>query len=149
MKSGLLAPKDSCALAFFKNTLFVIFAVENEDEAWFRWGDEKYRRLGTAKVQGIVKDDKSSVVRPGCYIISDSKFIGGDEICRNLQISRVVFYSRDYGMLAYPDEELEASGVVEEVTLEDGKKYYRVVIGYFGSYLNQRRNDEYIKVVDD
>ena len=134
---------------FFRNTLFVIFAVEKEDEAWFKWGKEKYKRIGIAKFRGIVKDNKSSVVRPGCYIISDSKFIGGDEICKNLQISRVVFYSRDYCMLAYPDEEIEASGVVEEVTQEDGKKYYRVVIGYFGSYLNQRRDNEYIKLVDD
>ena len=134
---------------FFKNTLFVIFAVENEDEAWFRWGDEKYRRLGTAKVQGIVKDDKSSVVRPGCYIISDSKFIGGDKICKNLQISRIVFYSRDYCMLAYRDEKIEASGVVEEVAKKNGEKDYRIVIGYFDSYMNGRREDEYIKVADD
>ena len=134
---------------FFRDTLFVIFAVENEDEAWFKWGREKYKRVGIAKFRGTVKDNKSSVVRPGCYIISDPKFVGGDEACKNLKISAVVFYSRDYCMLAYPDENIEASGVVEEVTKKDGEKYYRIVIGYFGSYLNQRRNDEYIKVVDD
>src|SRR3989338_2105129 len=134
---------------FFKDTLFIIFAVENEGESWFKWGKEKYKRMGIAKFQGRVKDNKSSVVRPGCYIISDSKFVGGDETCKNLQISKVVFYSRDYCMLAYPGEKIEASGVIEEVTQEDGKKYYRVVTGYFGSYLNQRRDNEYVKAVDD
>ncbi|MEK6869653.1 MAG: hypothetical protein AABX63_05320 [Nanoarchaeota archaeon] len=134
---------------FFKNTLFVIFAVENEDEAWFKWGQEKYKRIGIAKFHGIVKDNKSSVVRPGCYVISDSKFVDGDGACKSLEISKVVFYSRDYCMLAYPNEKIEASGVVEEVTQKNGKKYYRIVIGYFGSYLNQRRDNEYIKVVDD
>lgn len=134
---------------FFKNTLFVIFAVENDDEAWFRWGREKYRRAGIAKFRGIVKDNKSSIVRPGCYIISDSKFVGGDDSCKNLQISKIVFYSRDYCMLAYPGEKIEASGVIEEVTPENGEKYHRIVIGYFGSYLNKRRDEEYIKVLDD
>ena len=133
---------------FFKNTLFVIFAVENEDEAWFKWGMEKYRRIGIAKFSGIVRDNKSSVVRPGCYVISDSKFAGGDEACKSLQISKIVFYSRDYCMLAYPGEKIEASGVVEEVAQENGKKYYRIVTGYFGSYLNQRRDNEYIKVIE-
>lgn len=132
---------------FFKDTLFVIFAVENADETWFRWGEEKYKALGSAKFSGIVKDDKNSVVRPGCYIISDSKFINGGISCRGLQISKVVFYSRDYCMLAYPDEKVEASGVVEEVTTKSGEKYCRIVVGYFDSYLNGRRDSEYIKVI--
>jgi len=134
---------------FFKDTLFIIFAVENEDEAWFRWGQEKYKEIGTAKFEALVKDNKSSIVRPGCYMISDSKFIDGDETCKNLQISKIVFYSRDYCMLAYPNEKVEVSGVVEEVTRENGEKDYRLVIGYFDSYMNGKRDDEYIKVVDD
>jgi len=51
-------------------------------------------------------------------------------------------------MLAYPDEKIEASGTVEEVTLISGEKYYRLVIGYFDSYLNGRRDNEYIKIDD-
>lgn len=134
---------------FFKNTLFIIFAVENEGEAWFKWGEEKYKKLGIAKFEALVKDNKNSVVRPGCYEISNSRFIHGDASCKNVAVSRVVFYSRDYCMLAYPKERIEASGIVEEVTPKSGEKYYRIVIGYFDSYLNGRRDDEYIKVVDD
>ena len=52
-------------------------------------------------------------------------------------------------MLAYPDEKIEASGVVEEVTKKSGEKYYRLVIGYFDSYLSDRRDNEYIKVIKD
>lgn len=133
---------------FFKNTLFVIFAVENGDETWFKWGDEKYRAIGNAKFEAIVKDDKNSVVRPGCYIISGSKFISGDSQCKNLQISKVVFYSRDYSMLAYRGEKIEVSGIVEEVGSKDGGKYNRLVIGYFDSYLDERRDNEYIKVIE-
>ncbi len=133
---------------FFKNRLFVIFAVENDDEAWFKWGEERYKRLCTAKFKAIVKEDESSVVRPGCYIVSDSKFISGDSSCKNLQISKVVFYSRDYSMLAYKGEKIEVSGIVEEVRNKGGEKYNRMVIGYFDSYLDERRDNEYIKVIE-
>ncbi len=133
---------------FFKNILFVIFAVEKDDEAWFRWGEETYRKAGTAKFSAIVKDDESSVVRPGCYIVSDSKFISGDNSCKGLEISKVVFYSRDYSMLAYKGEKIEFSGIVEEVKAKHGEKYRRVVIGYFDSYLDERRDREYIRVIE-
>src|SRR3989338_6196113 len=134
---------------FFRNTLFIIFAVENKDETWFKWGEEKYRNIGVAKFNATVKDNKDSIVRPGCYEVSDSRFIGGDSACRNLEISKVVFYSRDYCMLAYPKENIEFSGVMEEVTKKTGEKYYRAVVGYFDSYLSESRDKEYIKVIDD
>ena len=134
---------------FFRKTLFIIFAVENEDEAWFKWGEEKYKRLGVARFKAVVDDNKDSIVRPGCYKISGSKFIDGDTACKGLQISKIVFYSRDYCMLAYPGEKIKASGIVEEVTPKSGKIYHRIVIGYFDSYLNGRRDNEYIKILDD
>ena len=133
---------------FFEGNLFVIFAVENDDEAWFRWGEEKYSNKGVAKFKGKVIGNKNSVVRPGCYEITDAKFISGDESCKELSISKIVFYSRDYCMLAYPDEEIEARGVVEEVTPKKGEKYHRLVIGYFDAYISKRRDEEYIKVLD-
>ncbi len=133
---------------FFKNTLFVIFAVEKEDEAWFKWGEEKYKTVGTAKFEATINEDESSVVRPGCYIVSDSGFISGDSSCKNLGISKVAFYSRDYSMLAYKGEKIEFNGIVEEVKTKQGEKYHRVVIGYFDSYLDERRDNEYIKVIE-
>ena len=51
-------------------------------------------------------------------------------------------------MLAYKGEKIEVSGVVEEVRNKGGEKYNRVVIGYFDSYLDERRDNEYIKVIE-
>ena len=134
---------------FFKNKLFIIFGVEKPNEAWFKWGEERYKRIGYAKFKAIVKDNKNTVVRPGCYEIKDSYFISGDESCKNIKISKVVFYSRDYCMFAYPGEKIEIRGIVEEVTKKTGEKYYRVVVGYFDAYINGNRNEEYIKVIKD
>jgi len=134
---------------FFRETLFIIFAVENPDETWFKWGEEKYNHIGVAKFEGIVTDNKNSIVRPGCYKITNSKFMSGNEKCKNLPIKKIVFYSRDYCMLAYPNEKIEASGVIEEVIPNEGERYYRLVIGYLDSYLSERRDEEYIKVLED
>jgi predicted nucleotidyltransferase len=134
---------------FFKDTLFVIFAVENEGETWFKWYEEKYKKVGSAKFRAVVKDNINSVVRPGCYEINESNFIDGDEQCKDIKIKKAVFYSRDYCMLAFPEERVELSGIIEEVTPKIGKPYHRIVIGYLDSYISERRYNEYIKVLDD
>ena len=105
--------------------------------------------MGSAKFEGRVRDDTCSVVRPGCYTVSDSKFLEGDDACKDVEITKVAFYSRDYCMLAYPNEKIEMKGAVEEVTSKTGEKYYRLVLGYFDTYLaTDRRDDGYIKVID-
>ena len=134
---------------FFNDTLFVIFAVENENETWFKWGEEKYRNIGFAKFSAIVDNSEDSAVRPGRYDVFGSKFIDGYGSCKNIGISKVVFYSRDYCVLAIRGEKIEVKGVVEEVTRKSGEKYYRIVVGYFDSYLTERREQEYIKVLDE
>ncbi len=128
---------------FFGNSLFVVFCAENEDELWFKWGEEEYRALGSAIVRGKVKDNISSVVRPGCYELESSVVVKGKQV----NISKIVFYSRDYAMLAYPKETIEASGILEEVKPKKGKEYYRLVVGYLDAYLDERREKEYIKLI--
>ncbi|MFH1275562.1 MAG: hypothetical protein ABIH82_00460, partial [Candidatus Woesearchaeota archaeon] len=139
---------------FFGDCLFVIFAAEKEEETWFKWGEEKYTELGMVKCSGMVADNFSSIVRPGCYEIADSKIIdrvGSATVdgldYKDIEIKKVVFYSRDYCMLADPGEKIEVSGVLEKVEPKNGEVYYRVVVGYFDAYTNERRETEYIKVV--
>ncbi len=131
---------------YFDNVLFVIFAAEKEEEVWFKWGEEKYRQEGLVTIQGTVIDHKSSVVRPGCYIINNVTVLKGGQ---RENIQKVVFYNRDYCMLAFNGEKIEACGVLEEATGQDGNSYYRVVVGYFDAYVSERREQEYIKVVGE
>jgi len=60
---------------FFKDTLFVLFALEEPEEAWFKWGEERYKRIGFAKFNAKIKSNYDSIVRPGCYEVSNSKFL--------------------------------------------------------------------------
>ena len=129
---------------YFNGTLFIIFGVENENEVWFKWNDESYKELALVTVQGTVADNFNSVIRPGCYEIKDSKIINGHE---DVPVEKIVFYSRDYCMAAYPGERVEACGLLELVTTKKGKKYYRVVVGYFDAYISDRREKEFIKVI--
>ena len=61
-------------------------------------------------------------------------------------------------MLAYPDETIEACGIVEEVEpipekpipeKASGRKQYRLVVGYLDAYIDGRREKEYIKVIKE
>lgn len=130
---------------FFDNTLFVIFAVEKEEASWFRWGSESYTEEGIVKVRGIVSDNFSSVVRPGCYEIKKSEILDGP---KGIDIKKIVFHSRDYCNIASIGEEIEACGVLEKVeSKNEGKTYYRVVVGYLDAYITDRREKEYIKLI--
>ena len=129
---------------YFGDTLFLLFGVEKEEEAWFKWGEEKYEPLGLVTVEGIVTDNFSSVVRPGFYEIKNSKIINKKI---DADVKKIVFYSRDYCTIAYPDERIKACGILEKVNVKSGEDYYRVVVGYFDSYIDERREKEFIKVV--
>jgi len=129
---------------YFDETLFVIFCAENEEERWFHWNNEKYSPLGLVKVRGKVKNNFSSVVRPGVYEISDSKVLEGN--C-DFPIEKIAFHSRDYCMIANPSETIEACGLLEKVESKDRESYYRVVVGYFDAYISDRREKEYLKLV--
>ena len=133
---------------FFENKLFVLFPVEKETEIKDKWGDETYTPLGLAEIEGIVKDNYSSIVRPGFYEIKNSKLLNDISNKKNINIKKIVFYSRDYVMQVYPGEKIKACGLLEEVKNKNGKKYHRIVIGYFDSYLNERRDKEYLKKID-
>ena len=135
---------------YFDNSLFIIFGAEKEEETWFKWGEDTYTTKGLVTVEGVVTDNVSSVVRPGCYEIKDSKIIAGGREVDNAGVAgvkRIVFYSRDYCMIAYPEEKIRACGVLEEVKPRKGVPYHRVVVGYFDAYITDRREKEYIKVI--
>ena len=127
---------------FFNGSLFVVFCAENENETWFKWGDEEYIEKGSVMIEAVVKDNFNSVVRPGYYEVENSKIIEGYE---EVPIKKIVFYSRDYAMANFPGERIRAKGILEEVKPVGKDSYYRVVVGYFDSYINSRREEEYIK----
>ncbi len=131
---------------YFNEKLFVIFAAEKEEETWFKWGTEGYKQQGMATVVATVADNRSSVVRPGCYEVTEAQIIDGPK-APNLK--KVVFYNRDYCMLSFPGEKIEACGILEDVTPEQGAPYQRLVIGYLDAYLSDRREKEYIKVIEE
>ncbi|MFH1588824.1 MAG: hypothetical protein ABIA76_05810 [Candidatus Diapherotrites archaeon] len=129
---------------FFDGTVFSIFGVEEENEATFEWGKEKYERIGMATIKGTVTDNYNASVRPACYEIENASIVDGPEI--KGEIRQVVSFARDFLMQAYPKENLAARGILEKVIPANGdEEYYRIAIGYFDSYIS-RKGEEFIKV---
>ncbi len=133
----------------FGDTVFTLFTVEEPEETWFKWGEEKYEPMGLVTVKGKVIDHYNSHVRPGYYEIIDGKITdnhGKDmDVDGSLGIKRVVTYSIPFVQQALTGEEITACGLLELVTPTIGDRYYRVVIGYFDAYVSDRREAEFIK----
>ena len=88
-------------------------------------------------------------MRPGFYEITDGKITDFDsknvKIDGSLEIKRIVTYSIPFVQQALKGEEITACGLLELVAPKKGAKYYRLVIGYFDAYLNERREKEFVK----
>ncbi len=134
---------------FFNSRLFLIFCVEEPEETWFKWGEETYKPLGLTRIRAEVTKNYDSSVRPGCYEIKSPEIIESAKKIEASNIKHVVYHSRDYTMQALPGEKIEVSGLLEKVQPTNGSSYHRIVVGYFDSYVSERRGKEYIKVVNE
>ncbi len=127
----------------FGDTVFTLFTTEEPEETWFKWGEETYEPVGLATVTGVVTDHYNSHVRPGFYEIKEGAIVKGDHadptFDSSIPVKRIVTYSIPFVQQALTGEKIRACGLLELVTPKDGEKYYRVVIGYFDAYLNERR----------
>jgi uncharacterized protein len=132
----------------FNGNVFTLFTTEEPEETWFKWGEESYEPVGLATVKGKVTDHYNSHVRPGFYEIEGELIEGDHEMPKiepNLPIKRIVTYSIPFVQQALTGESITACGLLEKVTPKSGEPYYRVVVGYFDAYVNERREKEFIK----
>jgi len=133
----------------FGGTIFTLYTVEEPDETWFKWGEEKYKPLGLATVQGEVTDNSNSHVKPGFYEMKNGRIINMKNMKKlidpKIPIKRVVSYSLNFLHQVLIGETIQACGMLELVINKRKGKYYRLVVGYFDAYFNERREKEYIK----
>jgi len=133
----------------FGGTVFTLFTVEEPEETWFKWGEAEYTPIGLATVKAKVSDHYSTHVRPACYEVDEAELIEGDhetpKLDAGVPIKRVVTYSIPFVQQALKGETITACGLLEKVKPKHGEEYYRVVVGYFDAYLNERREKEFIK----
>ena len=133
----------------FGGTVFTLFTVEEKDETWFKWGEAEYEPVGLATINAEVIDHYNSHVRPGYYEDKDAVLVEGDHETPNIDeaipIKRIVTYSIPFVQQALKGEEIIACGLLELVKPKNGPQYYRIVVGYFDAYLNERREKEFIK----
>jgi len=130
---------------FFNGHVFSLFCVEEPYELWYNWND-KHKPISTVKLRAKIKDNYNSIVRPGYYEIKDSKILEGHE---DVPIKRIVTWSRPFVLQANNKETVESCGLLEQVTPEYGESYHQLVIGYMDTYITDRGEKEYMKVLKE
>lgn len=145
-KEFLFHAKRKKVEGFFRGSLFLIFGVEKKNEAKIRWKDEKSESVGLCTIRGRVASDNGAAFRPGLYEIAQCEIVNQEH--RHIEPPReVIFFTRNFVLQAKKGEKIEAHGLLEKVFPRIGKPFTRLTIGYFGSFLSDQRDKEYIKVV--
>ncbi len=129
---------------FWNGNLFLVFGVEKKRETFLNPDNEIRQPVGFFKGRGIVSSNLNSGVRPGSYDLKNGSIAG---FKNDFPLSQIVFYSRNFVMHAKKGELVEAQGMLELITPQSGKKFYRIVVGYFDSFLSDRRKKEYIQTI--
>jgi len=133
----------------FGGTVFTLFTVEEPEETWFKWGEADYEPKGLATIKATVESHYNSHVRPAMYEVKDAKLVEANQkkpaVDNSIPIKRIVTYSIPFVQQALKGETITACGLLELVKPKQGEKYYRLVVGYFDAYLNERREKEFIK----
>jgi len=140
--ANMIQKKDD---GLFNGNVFSIFVVEEPEEVWYNWEDV-HEPLATVKITGTVTDYYNSIVRPGYYELKDTQIIEG---YNNVEVKRIVNWSRPFSLQAKKDEMVECVGLLEEIKPRNGNSFYQVVIGYFDTYTTDRGEKEYLKKLID
>jgi len=127
---------------FIDGNVFSLFCIENKDESWYDW-EAEHEPLGTVKIKATVKDAHHSIVRPGFYELENTIILEGHE---NVPVKQIVTWARPFVLQAKKNEQVEACGLLEKVTLKNDE-FYQLVIGYFDTYTSERGKQEYLKAI--
>ncbi|MBU6500534.1 MAG: hypothetical protein KGJ89_03720 [Patescibacteria group bacterium] len=132
----------------FGGHVFTIFTVENRNELWSKWGEEKYQPLGNAKIRALVTEELNSLVRPAQYKIKNAEiknFSGRNN--GGLPLTQIVTYSIPYLLQAKKGEVIEAAGLLEKVIPKKGRPFLRLVVEYPEVIAGSKTSSGYIKTI--
>jgi len=127
----------------FKGKPFICNAVRKADEINTAYGDSKYSPLSPVKFRCRVTDDAETMFRPAIYRIRNYQSMNSQSnLTHNHTPNTVTSMIGLYRNIARKDDEIEVSGVLEQIEeLGTGKTSFQVVVGSGTS------EDEYIRRV--
>jgi len=114
---------------FLGKDYFIRFVFDWE-EVEERYGDRRYVPLGRAKIEATVEDDSKAIFTPCTYVVSDARFLGKSSFP---QIGEIASFRGRFCEQAVRGEKTVAQGAVEKVIENDGRTYYRLILGEYPS----------------
>lgn len=111
--------------ALYRGTAFSIHPTRLDQEVRFKYGLERFRSLGFARIKAKVKTVVEDLYSPYIYELTDVEV---EEGTPSRSIYEVVSYEGFYGVLK-EGERVAAYGKVEEVQSTAGRHHLRMLIG--------------------
>ncbi|MCJ7759807.1 hypothetical protein MUP59_01530 [Candidatus Bathyarchaeota archaeon] len=123
----------------FKGTPFSVNPVLEGHDLSERYGQHRYTNFGIVEGQGIIEDASGSIFVPARYSVSEARITKGKEVD---DVSEIVSFDRDYGDIAFEQEEILVRGKLEMVEdLSSGSCHHRIVVGSL-----EGKGADYVKV---
>jgi predicted nucleotidyltransferase len=120
-----------------EGTLFDILATRDWNEIKGKYGQEKYKPMGIAKIKCVVSDALGAFDNPAIYKVEDVQFLEGQKV----PVTEVASFTHTYSGQAKDGEEVIVKGKLEKVV--DKKTKYRIIVG-----TTRESFDEYIKLTN-
>ncbi len=130
LKAFLSIEKNKILHGKFENKDYFFRLARQPKESEYEFENTSFRRIGTAKIRGRIKDDKYSIFTPNKYPI-DCKKIENQE---NLEIENIFSYRGKFTEQAKKNEEILAEGRLEKINYENGTKT-RMILGKPKEYM--------------
>lgn len=110
----------------FRGREFFIRFVKELEEVGERYGDRRYRSLGTAEVTATVVDASDAMYTPCSYRVAEVRFVEGRRVEELIEVSS--FRGR-FCDQAEEGSRIAARGKLELVVERSGDTYYRLLVG--------------------
>jgi predicted nucleotidyltransferase len=120
----LFSEKRKCMSGEINGKDFFIRFLKEPSEIPERYGDTKYVSLNSARIEGLILDDKEAIFTPCRYIIEHTKTLKGEAP----RISEIASYRGRFCDQVRERERFIAQGKIERV-ITKSESYYRLLLG--------------------
>ncbi len=112
----------------FRNRPYFIRFIKAAHEAGESYGQLQYTQVGRADIAASIADDRDAIFTPCKYSLSNARNLNGQALT---DLTEIVSFRGRFCEQAQAGEKVTASGVLELVQVNQGRRWRRLLLGNF------------------